>query len=163
MNGKSLNFHALRESAIRDRGRIYLAVFRELSKRYGEDEAVSVMRSASRSHGIEVGQSIAHLSPGNFEALLEEYFKGPDDGMTYQPKVMEMNEHCLEVHVQSCPLKDGWLDYGCSDEEVCTLLKCATAFDEGVWETAGFDYELEMWSPGKSGCCRTKLKVKPSK
>ena len=62
--------------------------------------------------------------------------------------------------MMTCPLKDGWLELGCSDEEVCTLLRCATAFDEAVWEQAGFDYELETWAPGKSGCCRTRLTEK---
>lgn len=145
--------------AVEDRGKIYLLIFRELSKRYGETEAVSVMRSASRAHGIEVGQSIAHLAPNDFPGLLAEYFMGQDDGAAYQPAVKENSEACLDVHVMTCPLKDGWLEAGCSDEEVCTLLRCATAFDEAVWETAGFNYEFEVWAPGKTGCCRTKIRA----
>ena len=151
---------SLHYSAVEDRGRIYLAVFRELSKRYGEAETVSVMRSASRAHGIEVGQSLTHLAPQNFEGLLEEFFKGADNGATYSPEVKEISDKCLDVQMMTCPLKDGWLDAGCSDEEVCTLLRCATAFDEAVWQTAGFNYELEAWSPGKAGCCRTKIRAK---
>lgn len=148
---------APRYSAVKDRARIYLAVFREISARQGEDEAVSVMRAASRAHGLEVGASIKHLAPNDFPGLLEEYFKGPDDGATYCPEVKEMSATCLDVHVQTCPLKDGWLDMGCSDEEILTLLRCATAFDEAVWEASGFEYELETWAPGKTGCCRTKV------
>lgn len=151
--------NSLHASAVRDRGRIYLAVFRELSQRHGEDEAISVMRSASRAHGLEVGASLAHLAPRDFPGMLREYFMGPD-AATYSPEVKEIGETCLDVHVMTCPLKDGWLDMGCSDEEVCTLLGCATAFDDAVYEAAGFDYELETWAPGKSGCCRTKLMEK---
>lgn len=151
---------SLRYSSVEDRGRIYLAVFRELKARYGEAEAVSIMRCASREHGIEVGQSLVHLAPNNFKGLVEEYFKGPDDGATFCPEVKEISNTCLDVHVKVCPLKDGWLDAGCSDEEVSTLLRCATAFDEAVYETAGFDYDLEVWTPGKMGCCRTKITAK---
>ena len=150
-----------RYSAVEDRGRIYLAVFRELKKRYGEEEAISVMRSASRDHGLEVGNSIKHLAPNNFAGLVEVYFKGPDDGATFNPEIKELNKKCLDVHVHTCPLKDGWLDAGCSEEEVCTLLRCATAFDEAVWEASGFDYEMEVWAPGKAGCCRTIIKAQP--
>ncbi|KAG1702858.1 KsdD-like steroid dehydrogenase [Nymphon striatum] len=132
----------------------------ELKQRYGEEEAISVMRCASREHGIEVGKSLAHLAPNDFTGLVEEYFKGPDDGATFNPEIKVLTESCLDVHVQTCPLKDGWLDAGCSNEEVCTLLKCATAFDEAVWEASGFDYEMEVWTPGKTGCCRTIVTAK---
>ncbi|WP_419910696.1 L-2-amino-thiazoline-4-carboxylic acid hydrolase [Hoeflea sp.] len=151
---------SLHYGAIRDRGRIYLAVFRELSRRFGEAEAVSVMQRASREHGLEVGGSLAHLAPRDFAGLFKAYFEGPDGGATYSPKVNEISETYLDVQLMTCPLKDGWLEMGCSDEEVCTLLKCARAFDEAVWEAAGFEFELEMWSPGKTGCCRTKVMEK---
>lgn len=152
--------NSTRYSAVKDRARIYLAVFRELSQRYGEDEAVSVMRSASRAHGLEVGASLAHLAPRDFPGMLEEFFMEPDGGATYSPEVREISDTCLDVQMMTCPLKDGWLDMGCSDEEVSTLLRCATAFDEAVYENAGFDHELETWAPGKNGCCRTRLTEK---
>ncbi len=152
--------NALHYRAVRDRGRIYVAVFRELSKRYGEAEATSAMRSASRDHGLEVGASLAHLAPQDFPGLLREFFEGEDRGATYSPKVHEISETCLDVQMMTCPLKDGWLDMGCSEEEVCALLRCATAFDEAVYEAAGFDFELEPWTPGKTGCCRTRLSRK---
>ena len=70
-------------NAIKERGRIYLEVFRELSKRYGETEAVSVMRSASHAHGTAVGEALAHLGPRDFAGMAECYAKTPDDGVTY--------------------------------------------------------------------------------
>ena len=146
-----------RASAIKDRGIIYLAVFRELSERFGEAEAISVMRSASRAHGVKVGETLKHLAPRDFEGLLNGYFKCPDGGATFGTETRQLDENCLEVQVKTCPLKQSWVESGCSDAEVCTLLRCATAFDEAVFETAGFGYELEMWSPGKKGCCRTRI------
>jgi len=46
-------------NAIKERGRAYLMMFRELSRRYGEAEAIDVMRSASHEHGKLIGQSLA--------------------------------------------------------------------------------------------------------
>ncbi len=146
--------------AIKERGLIYLAVFRELSKRFDEAEAVSVMRSASRDRGIAVGKTLAHLAPRDFTGMADKWAKSPDDGVTYATDIRELSDTCLEVKMMACPLKESWVEAGCSDEEVCTLLHCASAFDEAVLDTAGFDYELELWSPGKDGCCRTRITEK---
>ena len=149
--------NSLVHDAIKERGRIYLEVFRELSRRYGAAEAVSVMRSASRARGVAVGKSLAHLAPRDFAGLAEDYAKTPDEGVTYATEIRELSDSCLEFKNMTCPLKEAWIEAGCSDEEVCTLLYCASAWDQAVLETAGFDYELELWSPGKAGCCRTKI------
>ncbi|MEM7221942.1 MAG: L-2-amino-thiazoline-4-carboxylic acid hydrolase [Pseudomonadota bacterium] len=147
--------------AFKARGRIYLAVFRELSKRYGESEAISVMRSASREHGTAVGKTLAHLGPRDFAGMAECFAKAPDNGATFSPDIRQLDDSCLEVKMMTCPLKDAWIEAGCSDEEVCTLLHCASAYDEATLDAAGFAYELELWSPGKDGCCLTKITEKP--
>ncbi len=149
-----------RRNAIKDRGIIYLSIFRELRERYGEEEAVSVMRAASRAHGIDVGNTLKRHDLCDFEGMLENYFNGPDDGAVYSPKITKLSDTCLDIQMMTCPLKESWVEAGCSDKEVQTLLRCATAYDEGVYEAAGFTFELQQWSPGQAGCCRTKLTVK---
>ncbi len=146
--------------AIKERGRIYLAVFRELSKRYGEAEAVSVMRSASHEHGKAVGRTLSCFAPRDFAGMAEAWAKAPDDGATFSPDIRQLSNTCLDVKMMTCPLKDAWMEAGCSDEEVCTLLHCASAYDEAALDAAGFNYELELWSPGKEGCCLTKITEK---
>lgn len=158
MNRKQAD--SLMIDAIKDRGRIYLEVFRELSRRYGEAEAVSVMRSASRAHGTAIGEALAHLGPRDFAGMVEGYAKSPDGGVAYATEVRQLDETCAEFKNMACPLKESWVEAGCSDEEVCTLLHCASARDEAALEAAGFDYELELWSPGKEGCCRTRITEK---
>ncbi|MEM7496356.1 MAG: L-2-amino-thiazoline-4-carboxylic acid hydrolase [Pseudomonadota bacterium] len=143
--------------AIKDRARIYLAVFRELSLRYGEEEAIGVMRSASRAHGCEVGRALAHLGPADFAGMAEQWARAPDGGATFSPEIRELERGGIEVKMMTCPLKDAWIEAGCSGAEVCTLLYCASAFDEAALEGAGFGYDLELWSPGKDGCCRTRI------
>lgn len=147
-------------NAIKERGRAYLIVFRELSKRYGEDEAKSVMRSASYEHGKAIGRPLACFAPRDFAGMAEGYAKAPDKGATFSPDIRRLDDTCLEVQMMTCPIKDAWVDAGCSDEEICTLLSCATALDEGTFDAAGFDYEIELWSPGKEGCCLTRLTEK---
>ncbi|GAB5467100.1 MAG: hypothetical protein Kilf2KO_01300 [Rhodospirillales bacterium] len=146
--------------AIKARGKIYLAVFREVSKRYGQAEAIAVLRAASADHGREVGRTLARHAPRDFAGMAEDFAKSPDDGTLYAADIRQLDETCLEVQMMACPLRDSWFEAGCSDEEVQTLLYCASAYDEATLETAGFDYELELWSPGKTGCCRTKITEK---
>ncbi len=155
MNQEKSN--SLLSNAIKERGRIYLEVFRELSKRYGETEAVSVMRSASGAQGAAVGKALAHLGPRDFAGMAESFAKPPNNGVTYATEIRQLDGTCLEFKNMACPLKEAWVEAGCSDEEICTLLHCASAWDEAALEAAGFDYELELWSPGKEGCCRTKI------
>lgn len=83
-----------------------------------------------------------------------------DNASIFQPDIKELSETCLDVQMMACPIKDAWVEAGCSDEEVCTLLHCASALDEATFEAAGFAYEIGRWSPGKQGCCRTKITEK---
>ena len=146
--------------AIKERGRFFLVAFRELSKRYGETEAVSVMRSASYEYGLAIGRKLACFAPRDFAGMAEAHAKAPDKGATFSPDIRQLDDTCLEVQMMTCPIKDAWVEAGCSDEEICTLLHCASALDEATFDAAGFDYEIELWSPGKEGCCLTRITEK---
>ncbi|MEM7563122.1 MAG: L-2-amino-thiazoline-4-carboxylic acid hydrolase, partial [Pseudomonadota bacterium] len=132
--------------AIKDRGRLFLLTFRELSKRHGERDAINTMRSISHEFGCGIGRSLACFAPDDFEGLAEAYAKAPDNGTTYSPDIKQLDDTCLDVQMMSCPIKDAWVEAGCSDEEICTLLYCSVTQDEATWEIAGFNYEITMWS-----------------
>jgi len=92
--------------------------------------------------------------------MAEGFAKAPDDGATFSPDIRELSDTCLEVKMMSCPIKDAWQEAGCSDEEIGTLLHCASALDEATLEAAGFAFEIELWKPGTKGCCLTKITEK---
>ncbi len=146
--------------AIRERGTVYLLTFQELKKRYGETEAISVMRSVSHAQGVRTGKTMSHCAPRDFEALCKCWCLAPDDGALFKPDIRQLDENGIEVKMMACPVKDAWVDAGCSDEEISTLLHCASAYDRATLETAGFDCEIELWSPGKEGCCLTRIREK---
>jgi len=146
--------------AIKERGTVYLETFRELKNRYGESEAIDVMRSVSHAHGVGVGKEMTHLAPRDFKGMCKCWVMTPDNGATFKPDVRRLDDKGIEVKMMACPVKEAWADAGCSNEEICTLLYCASAYDQAALETAGFDYELELWSPGKDGCCLTRISEK---
>ena len=84
----------------------------------------------------------------------------PDGGATFRPDIRRLDETGLEVKMMACPIKDSWVEAGCSDADVRTLLQCASVLDEGTLDAAGFAYEIELWSPGQDGCCRTTISEK---
>ena len=135
-------------------------MYRELRERYGEEEAKSVMRSASRTHGLSIGKSLSCFAPKDFHGMAQGFAKSPDNGSIFDPVISRLDDTCLEVKMMSCPIKDAWVEAGCSDEEISTLLFCASALDEATIEAAGFEYEIELWSPGNDGCCFTKITEK---
>ena len=49
---------------------------------------------------------------------------------------------------------------GLNNNELCTLLYCASALDEGTMAEAGFNLKIEPWKPGEEGCCRLKITKK---
>jgi len=146
--------------AIKDRGTAYLMVFRELKVRYGEEAAKDIMRGASRAHGLQIGKPLSRCAPRDFEGMADKFARSPDNGSVFCPDIRQLDSTCLEVKMMVCPIKDAWVDAGCSDEEISTLLHCASALDEAVLEAAGFNYEIELWSPGKDGCCLTRITEK---
>lgn len=139
--------------AIKERGRLYLEVHRELTARFGKNEARDVLSTVSRKMGLDAGGPLACHAPCGFQGVLDDFFKAPDGGVTFSTDVRQIDENRLEVQSMTCPLKDSWIEAGCSDDEVRTLLECASAYDKAVFEAAGFDLDLELWSPGRQGCC----------
>ncbi len=158
MNNQQANPHLY--DAIKERGMIYRAIYRELSDRYGQDEAVSVLRAAIYEHGKTFGKSLQCFAPRDFAGLVDGFANAPDGGATFSPKVNELSDTQLDVHMMTSPLKDAWHEAGCSDDEICTLLYCASAIDEGTLDAAGFEHEIELWRPGKTGCCRLRIREK---
>lgn len=147
-------------NAVKERAQLYLCIFREVSRRYGRNAAISVMRSASRDHGTIAGRALAHLGPNNFAGMAASWARAPDDGATFLPDIQRLDAQGLEVVMRRCPLKDAWSESACDEDELQTLLYCASAYDEAMLTAAGFDFDIELWSPGRDGCCRTRLFAK---
>lgn len=150
---------ALRDAS-RERALIYLAIFRELSVRQGPNEAVDVMRTALFAHGKRFGESLRHTAPANFRQLYQDFATVPDGGDMFSPREIRCDGQCLDVQFMTCPLKSAWQDAGVSDDDLETLLYCASALDEGTMEAAGFDVQIALWKRGQTGCCRLTITPK---
>ena len=65
--------------------------------------------------------------------MAEGFARSPDE-VTFAPDIRRLDDTCLEVKMMACPIKDAWVDAGCTEAEICTLLYCASALDEATIE-----------------------------
>jgi hypothetical protein len=150
------------EDANKDRALIYLAIFRELRSRFGEPEAIDILRTVLYRHGRRFGETLTRLAPRDFDGLIESFAKAPDGGQMFQPRIDRQGTHELAVTFMSCPLKSAWREAGLDDSELLTMLHCASAMDSGTMDAAGFDLDIRTWQPGEDGCCRLVIREKGS-
>ena len=75
----------------------------------------------------------------------------------FSPKEIRCDESGLELKMRKCPLKEAWQAAGVTDDELKTLLKCASAMDVGTMDAAGFALQINTWEPGEEGCCYLKI------
>ena len=107
-----------------------------------------------------VREYLKKLSPDRFEDLYKAFAFAPDGGKMFSPKKLKCNNESLEIKFMSCPLKKAWQEIGLNNNELCTLLYCASALDEGTMAEAGFNLKIEPWKPGEEGCCRLMITKK---
>ena len=143
--------------AIKSRALVYLGAYRAIKAAHGAVEATRIMRAASRFQGAEIGKSLARFAPRDFQGMAACWAMPPEEVETFKPDIRQLDDRGLEVQMMGCPLRETWEEMGCDDAEILELLHCASAFDEALLETAGFDFELTLWSPGQKGCCLTRI------
>ena len=128
-----------------------------MRKRHGEDEAVDVIRAALTERGRSFGENLKQYAPRNFRGLCDAFAYVPDGGKMFSPKEIRCDDTGLELRMGTCPLKAAWQSAGVTDEELKTLLTCATTMDVGTMDAAGFDLQISTWQPGEDGCCYLKI------
>ena len=116
-------------------------------------EAIDVIRSALVERGRAFGETLKQFSPSDFKGLCKGFAYLPDGGKMFDPEVIRCDKSGLELKMRRCPLKEAWQSAGVSDDELKTLLRCASAMDVGTMEAAGFSLEIKTWQPGEEGCC----------
>ena len=72
--------------ANKERALIYLAIFREIQKRHGKEEAIDVMRTALIKRGQEFGNTLKHFAPRDFRGLCDSFAYVPDGGKMFAPE-----------------------------------------------------------------------------
>lgn len=143
-------------AAFRMRAYIYYEIYSELQQAFGAEQAETLLKNAIYRFGTKVGQKFQSFAPGNFHGLKEAFIGGiPDDGQLFQPEILRCDPDGLSLEFHHCPLMEGWLEYGLSDEEATTMCRIASIIDYGTFEGAGFQFHGQTWQRGKA--CQLKI------
>ncbi len=147
-------------ASFRHRAMLYYLIFDELRKVLDEPQAIEIMQRAIRRRGEEVGKQFAPFAPNDLAGLRDAFLKIiPDDGRMFSAQVEHCDQERLDITLQTCPLRDAWLDSGLDPRDVATMCQIAAAIDAGTFEGAGFAFSADTWSPDCDGCCH--LHIQP--
>ncbi len=147
-------------AAFRHRAMLYYLIFDELRQVLDQQQAIEVLQRAIRRRGEQVGKQFATFAPSDLEGLRDAFLAGvPDQGRMFSADVQRCDGQQLDITLQTCPLRDAWLEAGLTEQDVATMCQIAAAIDEGTFVGAGFQFSAETWSPGCDGCCH--LHIRP--
>ena len=105
-----------------------------------------------------MASSSREFGPDDLAGLKEAFLAGvPDEGRLFAPAVQCCDAEQLEIHLESCPLKEAWEELGLSEQERVALCRIAGEIDKGTFEAAGFRFEPDTWQPGRSACCHLRI------
>lgn len=146
--------------ANRARAGVYVEFFRTLEKYFGRETAIQITKEAVYNWGRTLATGLEKHVPRDFQGLCSSFAYSPDGGAMFAPHVFSCSDEGLDVKFENCPLKEAWVEAGMPDDEVSLFCEMAARADYGTLEAAGFAVDIETWLPGKTGCCR--LKIKPA-
>jgi hypothetical protein len=147
----------------KNRAIIYYLIYDELRKEIGPERAEAVLGRAIYRRGAQKGApKYGKFAPNDLAGVREAFISGSaDGGRLFQPEVVREDAEGLDIKHHRCPLKEAWQEMGLPEDEVATLCRIAAKVDDGTFESAGFRFSADTYTPGGEGCCY--LHIRPGK
>lgn len=143
---------------LKNRARIYICIFRELSKEVGREKAIAILKKALYARGKEKGEQLAaKIGEPNLHELAAAFMEGKADMDAFGHElVAEYFDHIV-LRLNRCPLVEAWKEAGLSPEEQKIMCDIAYQVDFGKFETAG--YKLAFTCRIADACKSCDMKV----
>jgi hypothetical protein len=145
---------------IKNRAKIYVHLFRELSKEVGEEKATQIMKKAIYTRGKEKGVPLLErIKEPNLHELAVALVEGKGEMDAFGHEVVrEKPDHVL-LRLNRCPLVDAWKEAGLSPKERKKMCDIAYQVDFGKFEEAGFKLSFDCRIAEDGECCDMRIKV----
>ncbi len=145
---------------IKNRARIYVHIYRELSAELGQDQAAEILKKALYARGQEKGRQLASkLGKPDPIKLAASFMEGKDEMDAFGHEIAEKRADHAVLRLNRCPLVEAWNEAGVSPEEIRRMCDIACRVDFGKFEAAG--YKLSFDCRIADGCRSCDLRVKP--
>jgi hypothetical protein len=126
-------------SELKNRAKIYVHIYRELSKEVGREKAVEIMKRALYARGQEKGAQLkAKIGKPDLHALAIAFVEGKADMDAFEHEIVQEHAEYVLLRLNSCPLVEAWKEAGLTPEEQKNLCDIAYQVDFGKFETAGY-------------------------
>jgi hypothetical protein len=124
---------------LRNRAKIYVHIYRELSKEVGGEKAAEILKRALYARGREKGEQLkAKIGRPNLHELAIAFVEGSADMDAFGHEIVQEHTDYVLLRLNGCPLVDAWKESGLSPEEQKKLCDIAYQVDFGKFETAGY-------------------------
>ncbi len=156
-----MNRHlAVLENEIRNRARIYIHIYRELSKEVGADAASAILKRALYARGREKGDLLAgKLGKPDPHALAAAFMEGDPDMDAFGHEVVEEGPGFVVLRLNRCPLVEAWAGAGLAPEERKSLCDIAYQVDFGKFEAAGYTLSFRCRIADACGSCDMRVSI----
>ena len=150
-------------AAFVNRALVLAHMFDAMEEELGTERATEVMKRAIYRRGLEIAEKYKAAAAARDLAEVGRLFvEGSASGGTiFSPGIEEYapEEGRLVLRMETCALKDAWIDAGYSPERVDLLCDIAAAVDHGTFEGAGLVLRFldRQPCPGGSGRCLLEL------
>jgi hypothetical protein len=143
---------------LKNRARIYLHIYRELSNELGKDRAAEILKKAIYARGKEKGIQLADkLGAPDLHKLAIAFIEGKGDMDAFGHEiVLEHSDHVV-LRLNRCPLMEAWEEADLTPDEKNLMCDIAYQIDFGKFEGAG--YRLSFDCRIADGCKSCDLRV----
>lgn len=149
---------AVLTNELKNRARIYVNIYRELSGEVGAEKAAAILKRALYARGKEKGIQLARkIRKPNLHDLAVAFMEGSPDMDAFGHEVVEELPDSIVLRLNRCPLVEAWKEAGVSPEEQKALCDIAYQVDFGKFETAG--YKLAFKCRVADACKSCDMKV----
>ena len=149
---------ALLVNELKNRARIYVCIYRELSREVGKEKAAAILKKALYARGKEKGlQLAAKIGEPNLRELAAAFMDGKVDMDAFGHEVVSEYPHVIVLRLNRCPLVEAWKEEGLTPEEQKIMCDIAYQVDFGKFETAG--YKLDFTCRIADACKSCDMKV----
>jgi len=124
---------------LKNRGRIYIHIYRELSKELGEEKASEILKRALYARGREKGDLLAaRLGKPDLHAVAAAFAEGKGNMDAFGHEIVEEHRDHVLLRLNHCPLVETWNEAGLTSEEMKKMCDLAYQVDFGKFEAAGY-------------------------
>ena len=124
---------------LKNRARIYVCIYRELTKEVGPKKAEFILKRALYERGKEKGLLLAgKIGKPDLHELGAAFMDGNADMDAFGHEIVGEYADHIVLRLNRCPLVEAWKEAGLTPEEQKIMCDIAYQVDFGKFETAGY-------------------------